>query len=334
LPNQRSYAKALARLTTPYLEENLKTTFLKTISVGISALTLLVGLAAHADYNESGTSSVNVTKDSSGHLVIVISTTDFNVDLLYEDVTPTPILLKKISQQTSKESQDGVAGKLSVIARGTKKTTFDTILWQIQEDANDGSPVEDSLYLTWQFGCCDSATSYRALNVKTGKLLLSYDDHSGKPEGANTMPFVVEVPNSKPTVKRFLGILTESATRDFIAGKTADGLNKLATISYASIDGTLKKYDLFGQEPSGTSVQVEAEIIDSSGTGKNEIRANHLTLWTSDGVSDPQKALQGFAIKISVFGTSKVEAQLPFAADKLDLTRATLPAGFRILPAN
>jgi hypothetical protein len=158
---------------------------------------------------------------------------------------------------------------------------------------------------------------------------------TGETEGSQTQPFAVEVPNSKPELKRFLGILTESATRDFNPGKSADGLTKLATISFASLGGQTRKYDLFGPEPSGSAVQVSAKLFDSSETpGKNEIRFNHLILWTSDGISDPVKALQGFSLKIMLDGETSAETLIPFAADQLDLTRATLPAGFRLLPGN
>ncbi len=62
--------------------------------------------------------------------------------------------------------------------------------------------------------------------------------------------------------------------------------------------------------------------------GKTEER-DALTLWSSDGKSDPG-AIGGFAIVLHLSEGNTVT--IPVTGDKLNLAQATLPAGLKIEP--
>ena len=294
------------------------------------AIAFTQSVRASVDYGDSGGSSVSVGKDSNGRTVYTIITTEFNVAQYWGVDHMNSILFKKVKKDVQTVGLEGSVGHLKVVARGTVKKTFDKILYSITEDAHDGAYTDDLLYLTWQYGCCDSATTYHAFNALTGKLLLAYDEHTGVTSGNFTNPFVIEVPNTN--LRRLIGVLTNSATRDFKPGAVGQ-MMKLATLTYTDLNGISEKFDVFGQVPANWGMSTEASLVDLSGTAKNTVYQNKMTLWASNEIADPNLALQGFGIHLKFTADQSTEIDVPIVKDRVALELALLPAGFKILKA-
>lgn len=278
-------------------------------------------------YQDTGSSSVQVTQNDDG--TTTVTTTNLNYDIGYlwgEEELETLVLKKSVSEIRLIES-DGSQAQLSVEARSLKNPK--EILWSINEDAHDGLATSDDLYLTWLSGCCDVADGYRAYNLKTGKLIVTYDSNMGTSEGYRTAPFIIDVPNARPQLKRIVGITSSDASRDFDSAQMSDGKSKLASITYADYDGALQTVEVYGLIPEGWGVGTTSEIVDL--VGSNEIRNNTMTLWSSDGKSNATEALEGFAFKLTFSTESAAEVIIPVKGDRLDVKSATVPAGYVLI---
>lgn len=306
---------------------------LKTLTAAcVFALTGFAAISAHAtDYNDSAKSSVTVSKNNRGQTIYTVQNVAYEIAHTYTNGDASPILFKKITREISTEGVDGSSSQLAVEARASSHGTFDKVLYRITENAHDAAFIDDGLYLTWQYGCCDSTTSFHAFNAVTGKLLLAYDDRTGSAEGNHVPPFIVDVPNSKPSLMRYLGILTDTATRDFKPGQTPDHLTKVAVLSYASPEGLIQRYAIYSRVPQNYAMATSADIVDNTGVGKNEVRGNRLTLWTSDGLSDAKQALRGFGVKLTFEAETKTEMTIVISDDRIDLASTRVPEGFRLI---
>jgi hypothetical protein len=99
-------------------------------------------------------------------------------------------------------------------------------------------------------------------------------------------------------------------------------------LTYAAPDRPLARYRLVAkdeQSVDGFMGEAEVKLVAA---GKPE-ESDALTLWSSDGKSDPA-AISGFAIVLHLSEGNIVT--IPVAGDKLDLAQATLPTGLKIEP--
>ncbi|HRO67648.1 MAG TPA: hypothetical protein PL182_08805, partial [Pseudobdellovibrionaceae bacterium] len=108
-----------------------------------------------------------------------------------------------------------------------------------------------------------------------------------------------------------------------------NGRTKFATITYASLDGAIQTVDVYGTLPEGWGVSTSSELVDLA--GENEGYANRMTLWSSDGVTDPVQAFVGFGIKLTFSAEDSQEVSIPVKNDRLDVSAATTPAGYDLV---
>lgn len=291
------------------------------------ALAPLTAAQAQSVYQDQGRSSVSIKKNADGQSEITTTNVSFEVARLYSSETPETYLLKKTVTEKTVENAEGSQARLVVEARTSGRGDFDRLAWKLNEEAHDGSFDGQDLYVTWLNGCCASASAYRAYHIRTGQLISTYDGNQGNPEGALMTPFTVEVPNVSPELKRFIGVLSSDAARDFESAER-NGQTKLATLTYASLDGILQTVDVYGTLPEGWGVSTSSELVDFS--GRSEGYANRMTLWSSDGVSDPVQAFAGFGVKLTFSAEDSQEVSIPVKNDRLNLEAATVPAGYSL----
>src|SRR5690606_32775625 len=122
---------------------------------------------------------------------------------------------------TSHLESDGAVGNLKLDVRALSKP--DSVLWTLDEEANQGGAVTENIYATWMWGCCGSASAYRAYNLKTGKLIVKYDDRMGTSQNGYTQPCNISVPNSDTQLRRVVGIISADAARDFEVSEGKNG---------------------------------------------------------------------------------------------------------------
>ncbi|MBX3039941.1 MAG: hypothetical protein KF789_04440 [Bdellovibrionaceae bacterium] len=302
---------------------------MKTVLQVLAALVLMpIAASAQTTYQDQGRSSVSIKKNADGQTEITTTNVNFEVARLYSSEVPETFLLKKTLTETSFDNVDGSTSKLTVEARTAGRSDFDRIAWTLKEDAHGASFDGQDLYLTRLDGCCGTAAAYRAYNIRNGKLIAAYDGNQGTAEGAVTTPFVIEVPNVYPGLKRFIGVISGDAARDFEAADR-NGQTKLATLTYASLDGALQIVDVYGIVPEGWGVSTSSEIVDLA--GRNEGYANRLTLWSSDSITDPVQAFAGFGIKLTFSTEDSQDVLIPVKNDRLNVNAATLPTGYSLV---
>lgn len=300
---------------------------MKRTTLILASFTLaLTAFAAGFQFRESDSSSVDIRQNSEGQVVETTRTTSYELVRQFESDSLVTTLIKKVVETTAIEGLDGSDGKLTLTARRTQAKPYDKLIFTLQESAHDAAYMGEGLLLTWLHGCCDSATTYRAYNLNTGKLVITYDDHTGESAGSYTTPFLVEVPNTNG-LRRFVGILNSSATRDFKPAER-DGRQKTATLHYAGPNGAIEAYDIYLKVPQNYGANAVARIVDLS--GKGEVYGNRITLWGSDGVTDPAKALNGFGIEITLWAEKETKITLPFGGDRVNLEGITLPEEVRV----
>lgn len=293
-------------------------------------LTLLISTSLSASvppgsYSDQGRSTAEL-RTEDGQQVFVTTHVSFGLAQVWATSEPLVLLLKKTQTEKTFLEAEGSTAKLQVEARESRARPFDQVAWTLNENAHGGSFDGTDLYLTWQNGCCGASTAYRAYQIETGRLLLSYDDRQGKPEGAHTTPFVIEIPNT--ALRRYLGVLTSDAGRDFQPGKVK-GAEKFATITYSSSSGPLQIVDVYGPLPEGWGMSTESQLVDLTGTAEGQ--SNRLTLWESDSVTDPVQAFQGLALEMTFSAERTHQFRIPLKNDRLDLQGARLPAGFQLM---
>jgi hypothetical protein len=299
------------------------------LSWKVTPLTMLIlastAFAAKIVYQDQERSSIQVRELVDGRSSESIRTASFEVARDYGAETLAPVLLKKITEIETVEGLEGSSGRLWLTARGSSHSPHDKVLYQLQEAAHDAAFAEDGLLVTWLHGCCDAATAYRAFHLQSGKQLFSYDDRSGQWVGRFTPPFVLEVPNTP--LRRFIGLLTESATRDFQPGALGEH-EKVATLFYSGLDGLKESIDLYAKVPEFYGMNTSARLLDLA--GGNEIRENRLTLWSSDGILEPAQAFRGFGVEITFSAAEEVKVTIPFSGDSASLDGLSLPESIRI----
>lgn len=295
----------------------------------VLGLFLAGSVHAAGPFSDSATSTIQVSKNSEGTDVTKIVTSSFEVVRIYSAESVQSILLKKTVTDSYTEGTEGSTGHVRLEARKNKVKTFDQLLWTIDEEAHNAAALDEDLVVTWLNGCCSSVTAYRAYNVRTGKFLLAYDANTGTSSGGTQAPLSVEVPNAP--LKRYIGVLSPDASRDFVADEGSDNVPKLATLTYSGNDGKARQVDVYGPVPNGWSATVTGQLVDLSTEKKNEIQGQRMTLWTRDGVAVAKDAFNDFAIKLEVAMELSVNVVIPVINDNLDLERAILPAGYRLV---
>lgn len=288
----------------------------------LSALLLIstASPAFAADYTASGTSAVSISRDSQGDEKRTVITTSFEVADRYSGDKRQGVLLKKTTKITSATNMEGLTGQLSVEARVDQAKVYDKVAWTLNENADDAKLYEDDLYITSLQGCCDSRSGYRAYNVATGKLVMTYDESTIR--ATTIAPLTVEVPNT--SLVRFLGVTTSGATRDFVERKIGS-LARVATVSWASKNGTIQKAHIY---TAGDSYGFETSLVVTAGKNKNEINDNRLMLWTADGKTEAAKAFEGFSLQLK--DQDEKVILIPVNGDRLNLGQATVPAGYKL----
>jgi hypothetical protein len=228
----------------------------------------------------------------------------------------------KITRDVPLEAE-GVSGSVSWTVRGGKH--LENILWSQTEagtllDYNH----EFNLVVSGVEGCCAEMTGYRAYDLKSGKLIVSYNNY-----------FVLSVPNSqlKP---RFIGIITGDSTRDRDFVDPVFGSKETALVKYTSLGGSYQKIQIDmkvadGFAPSILEMKIEKDSTASK-SNSIEIDKEKATLWNIDGATSASQ-IEGVVLKMVLSGGEDNKTVLiPIDHDQLNLNRAQVPGGVSIRP--
>lgn len=290
----------------------------------IPALTAVTTFAAtQFFYKIQGTAELSIFKNEHGQSSIKTRTPKYQVAYKFDEtVGQVPVaVIDQVVNQSYSLFAEGIDGDVSIHVWGGAQ--LKSLVWEKQEKAT-ASSFEESLsgVVTTLAGCCDGHDTHRVYDLDSGKLLISYSE-----PGSGILPFVIEVPNSQ-LAPRMIGVITLNATRDtdFIAPK--QGLTAAALVKYASRDGGYQKIqvDVASRPNYGVNTESELVVFGVNGDTKPEIRDGKATLWNADGARNPSQ-ITGVAIKLTVnAGDMDMVVWIPVVNDRLDISKAVIPA--------
>ncbi|MFS4459995.1 hypothetical protein [Bdellovibrio sp. HCB2-146] len=288
-------------------------------------------VAAEIIYQTSGLSELKLTRSEDD--MRWVSTTLQNYEL-YRDFESEMDSLYLVESRVNRQSPldaEGITGTAQWTVRSGAR--LENSLWNRSEQATRLF-VDHSwgLVISSLGGCCAQIDGYRAFNIKTGKLILSYNDFSY--DDAMEIPYVLSVPNS-PLEPRFIGVISGDSTRDLDFVDPVAGTNAAALIKYASRDSAIfqkLQMDILVAPGWGISVldaklEKDPAVLDS---GKIEISRSVATLWNIDKQTDPMK-IEGVRLVLVVnAGNGDKTIKIPVRKDRLSLEAAEIPEGVHI----
>jgi hypothetical protein len=307
-----------------------------------SVITLFIVLAAITAmaatttlYSTSGTSAFKLTKDSSNGIRTVATTTQ-NYDLYQRYVGNGDELYLISSKKTVKYllDADHYDGTLAWNVR--KGAKLQTALWSKSEQATELNVNHNQgVLITGLAACCGVRTGYRLWEIATGKLLMSFNDFSGKE--IVRQPFSLEVPNSNLKT-RYIGVVANDTSRDSDFGEPVPGKKPVALVKYAS-DSLKQKFQLDietadGYAPSVLYVSIEKDPLIPNSDQIEINEALQVVLWNINGSNDPS-AISGVILKIVMdAGFGEKIVRIPVRQDELKQELAEVPPGVQLRPVS
>lgn len=281
-------------------------------------------------YQASGISRFKLIKEASG--LRRTSTLSQNYDLYREWSEVGGEQLYLVSSKLQRDSYldaDHVTGSLSWSVR--RGPHLETQVWGKSEVADSLRLNEEfGLIVTGLSGCCDTATGYRLYDIASGKLMMSFNDFSGRE--LVRQPFSLQIPNS-PLRERFVGALLPNSSRDLDFKAPVEGKARVMILKYGTPFLKQKlQVDVVADENFVPAVMKFVLERDPSvaNSDKIEIRDERVELWNIDGASTAG-AVEGVIVKI-VISTSEGQKvlRIPIKGDRLHLASAEIPAGVQI----
>lgn len=305
---------------------------MKALSMTIVLALSLLALASTLLFEKKGDSSIQQFKDAEGRISTLIKTQDYRLIETYSENQSQSNLLDIRKEMTTFEGMEGFQGKLQLSLYKTQRDRFDSLAWQIKEEASAWSfHYEPQLIITTLDGCCGAQTGARAYNYKSGQLIMSYTPLIQE-LGVQDAPFVIEIPNTQ--VFRLVGVISSDSARDFppeLIERDAQGYQAVAIIKYADQKKILQKVLVKVKVSESFSTGLgEVGWVLSSGS-RNETRAGRVTLWDIDGQPDAT-AINHIALSIKIYGeSSEARIRLPVVNDRFNLSQAEVPAGVQLV---
>lgn len=303
----------------------------KLIAAAICLTAVTAFAAAEIIYQTSGLSEFKFFRNTDDQRWV--STTQSNYDLYTDYVEGSDAQYLLESQVTRSYSLDaeGVVGTASWKVRGGDR--LQSVLWSRSENVSKVELVREWALVTSSLeGCCAEMDGVRAFDVKTGRLILSYNDVTYQDKDA--LPFIFAVPNSSLS-PRFVGLITLDSTRDLDFEAPFAGMANALLVKYASQDGGVyQKLQVDTVVGSGWGVSVldahwekDPAIANSD---KIEITDGIANLWNIDGVTDPQK-IEGLRLVLTInAGNGDKIIKIPVRKDRLSLGAAEIPSQVHI----
>ncbi len=298
---------------------------------------LMFGMLVYASaiiFEKKGESYIQQVRENGGQLSTTIRTQDFQVLEFYTNqIEPETQLLDIVKDVKRIDGMEGLNAKLKLSLFSSKQEKFDTLLWQIKEDANDWAYLSDTrLLITKLSGCCGAWEGARAYNITTGKLIMSYTPIIEE-VGSEFSPFVIEIPNTE--ILRFVGLLSADSSRDFppeLIEKDSQGFQGVAILKYTDKNSILQKFLIKVKVPEGFSANLGSAQWIVPENSRNEAQGGKVTLWDIDGQTEFSK-IGGISLEIRVFsGSSDRVIKIPITSDKLDVTKAVKSDDVLVVP--
>lgn len=304
----------------------------KTICAAAICLTAVTAFAAaEIIYQTSGLSEFKFFKNSDDQRWI--STTQSNYEMYsdYEESNDAHYLLESQVTRSYSLDAEGVVGNASWKVRGGDR--LQNILWSRSENVTKVTMVRDWAFVASSLeGCCAEIDGVRAFDIKTGRLILSFNDMIASDN--QTLPFIAAVPNSA-LAPRFVGLITLDSTRDQDFQAPQAGMANALLIKYTAQDGSIYQklqVDTVVGAGWGVSVLDAHWEKDPSVTGsdKIEITDGVANMWNLDGVTDPQK-IEGLLLVLTVnAGNGDKIIKIPVRKDRFSLSAAQIPSQVHI----
>lgn len=302
---------------------------IKWVLLALASTAVVAVAAEHIFFQTAGTSAFGYVKDLNNLRQVKKVLQNYELLVMYAPAGTQSLYLvdSKLTTQYSLDV-DGINGKLKMDVR-----TGDNLqipLWNKAEDATSiNYDHEFGLVTTGLSQCCGANTGYRAYDVKTGYMILSFNSFSTE-KGVVQHPFVIDVPNSQMP-QRYIGVIGSDSTRDQDFVTPAPGMVNTALVKmgivgkfYQRLQVDMKVADGFAPSIMSVTMEKNPGVPDSS---KIEINDDVATLWNIDGGTDPN-AIEGVQMKIVVNGGEGDKTVIvPVTKDRLNLDQATVPEG-------
>lgn len=264
-------------------------------------------------FSTTGQSSYTEAVDDIGPYYTIVDT-DFSLVNWYRPQSKTfvPVLTSTTVESLYRPGMEGAQSRLTATAWVSGKADYDTQLWVIKDDSDQGGRRSD-FYLSEKFGCCGAEDTSRAYNIETGKYIFSF----------TVPPVKANIPNTDVT--RFITYLSSQASADYPRGTSN---NTIGIVSICSDTAVLDQIEMINPDQElAWSPGVEL-ISDKEPNGTKK-----LDLWHLEGNSQATTT-SGYSIKLIFY--EGMESILPVSNDQVDISGATLPSGMtlrRIKPA-
>lgn len=297
---------------------------------------MIAGVLAYAStllFEKKGESYIQQSRENGGQLSTTIRNQDYRILEFYSDrIQPDMQLLDIVKDVKKVEGVEGLTANLKLSLFSSKQEKFDTLVWQLKEEASDWALLEDpKVLVTLLSGCCGVREGARIFNISNGKMVMSYTPMI-EVVGSDISPFILEIPHTQ--IVRFVGVLSADSSRDFprkYMERDSEGYQAVAILKYADQNSTLQQILI--------KIKVAEGFIANLGTArwllpsntKNEMNAGRVTLWENDGQPDASH-IGGVSFEIKVFGGSNEQIiQIPLVNDKLDVNKAVKPNDVKLI---
>ncbi len=307
-----------------------KARLLLTCLIVAAAIAALAAVTAELLYQTSGMSEFKLNRDLNGQQTVSTATQDYDLYREYNGSGFDLYLVDKKVTRTYTLDSEGKGGNSHWAVR--KGLRLETPIWSKSEPVSLVDISEEwALVLSGKEGCCAEMTGYRAFDLKTGKLIVSYSDFSN--QTSKPLPFILSVPNSS-LVPRYIGLISGDSTRDRDFESPVVGMSTALLIKYANKDGAYQKLQVDMGQAVGWGVSVLDASIEADPLAPNsdkiEIKDGVATLWNIDSQTDPAK-IEGILLKVTLSAGQGIKIiKIPVLKDRLSLERAEIPSGVQI----
>lgn len=269
--------------------------------------------------------------DEVGARKIVKTVQDFETFQDYSDLNGNQLyLLSSTKNITHYLDAEGIEGSISWSVRGGGH--LEKELWTRTESSATELNLHGlrPLLVSGLGGCCGAMTGYRLFDLKTGRLLMSFNDFSFSERVVQ--PLSLEVPNSSLGT-RYIGAIGQDSTRDRDFISPVAGKQAALLLKYAS-DSLKQKIQVDMQVASDYAPSVLEFKIENDpavqGSETVSIRDNQAELWHIDGSVDARQ-IGGVRLKVTIdAGLGSKTLFIPVRQDRLDLGSAVIPSGVTV----
>lgn len=239
------------------------------------------------------------------------------------DNEPTRVLVQLDVDTTQRDDAEGFEkDSVTATAWRIENSLKRRKLWSVTEPGDMGE-IESSqpFFIVRQPGCCGSRDSFTAFALYSARRLFTAT-------GINSYDCwaTLEVPNSHGLYRYIALHAAYSATDDSFGSQK----NTVGLLTYAAPDKPLARYRLLAKDQTSVDQFMGEAVVRLVADDKPE-ETNDLTLWSSDKRTDP-KAIGKFSIHVNLAPGNTVI--IPVMGDKLDISKAQLPAGLTIEPTD